>query len=110
MKKLICLLIIIPFLFISCVEYGDESYRVTFKYLNNTSGNIIITQFGELFEGEDSILQIKAGQNIDSPIHYKKPFFFKRLRFRYMQRKKSGSKTQGECSVIRYDQIRMPVL
>lgn len=77
MKKLICLFIILPFLSFSCVEIGDESYRVTFKYLNNTSSNIIITQFGTLFEGEDSILQIEAGQNIDLATHYKKPFLLK---------------------------------
>ena len=44
MKKLICLFIIIPFLFISCVELGDETHRVTLKYLNNSSGEISLSR------------------------------------------------------------------
>lgn len=116
MKKLICILIIIPFLFISCVEYGDLSYRVTFKYLNNTSSDIIITQFGVLFEGEDSILQIKAGQNIDLVTDCKKPFLLKDSvavtcnEKRVVQKRKDNAPlfdtTKYEC--LFYEKVREP--
>jgi len=118
MKKLICIFIIVPFLFISCVVLGDTTNRTTLKYLNNASGEISISRIHydyskdqpTLTETPLGIIPIGESLSLDPGIFYSVALIITCNGKKVIQYKKDNAPLfdtiEYEC--IFYEKIREP--